>query len=134
MFGLSWGQITIIVLVGVFVLGPERIPTAVSWVLTGARKVRTMASGAQADLIRELGPEIADLRRQIAELQSMRQLPELRELLDLGSGRLVGPIPPDGPGIRVAGAPGPNPDKFPEASGVDDATNPRPTTNDRSAP
>lgn len=93
MFGLSWGQITIIVLVGVFVLGPERIPTAVSWVLTGARKVRTMASGAQADLVRELGPEIADLRRQIAELQSLRQLPELREMLDLDPGRLTAGSP-----------------------------------------
>ena len=48
-------------LVGAFVLGPERIPTAVSWVLTGARKIRTMASGAQAELVRELaaaGPEV----------------------------------------------------------------------------
>ena len=90
MFGLSWGQIIIIVLVGVFVLGPERIPTAVSAVLTGARKVRTMASGAQAELVRELGPEIADLRRQIAELQALRQLPELRQLLDLDPGRLLG--------------------------------------------
>lgn len=48
-----------------------------------------MASGAQAELARELGPEIADLRRQIAELQSLRQLPALRELLDLDPGRLL---------------------------------------------
>lgn len=134
MFGLSWGQISIIVLVGVFVLGPERIPTAVRWVLTGARKVRTMASGAQADLVRELGPEIADLRRQIAELQSMRQLPELRELLDLAPGRLIGPIPPDGPFVPVAGAPRQNPAEFPEPGAVDAAANPVPTTINRSAP
>lgn len=104
MFGLSWGQITIILLVGVFVLGPERIPTAVSWVLTGARKVRTTASGAQADLLRELGPEIADLRRQITELQSLRQLPELREMLDLNPARFIGTMAPDGPGVPAAAA------------------------------
>ena len=45
MFGLSWGQIGIIVLVGAFVLGPERIPTAVSFVSTAVQKVRTMAAG-----------------------------------------------------------------------------------------
>ena len=97
MFGLSWGQVIIIVLVGVFVLGPERIPTAVSWALTGARKIRMMASGAQAELVRELGPEIADLRRQIAELQALRQLPELRELFDLDPGRLLAGNEPDRP-------------------------------------
>ena len=72
MFGLSWGQVTIIVLVGVFVLGPERIPTAVRWVTDGLRKVRTMAAGAQAQLNREIGPELDELRRQIADLQSLQ--------------------------------------------------------------
>ena len=113
MFGLSWGQITIIVLVGVFVLGPERIPTAVSWVLAGARKARTMASGAQADLVRELGPEIADLRRQIAELQTLRQLPELRELLDLDPTRLIRTGAPDGPGVTDTAVPRPPSAEFP---------------------
>jgi len=37
MFGLSWAQIGIILLVGVFVLGPERIPTAVTWVMSSLR-------------------------------------------------------------------------------------------------
>jgi sec-independent protein translocase protein TatB len=90
MFGLSWGQITIIVLVGVFVLGPERIPTAVHWVTDGLRKLRTMAAGAQAQLNREIGPELDELRRQIADLQSLKDLQELRELRDLHPKRLIG--------------------------------------------
>src|SRR6476619_2915339 len=72
MFGLSWGQIAIIVLVGVFVLGPERIPTAVTWVLTNLRKLRSMAAGAQAELRKEIGPELEELRRQVADLQPKR--------------------------------------------------------------
>jgi len=80
MFGLSWGQISIIVLVGVFVLGPERIPTAVTWAITNLRRARTMASGAQAELQRELGPELAELRRQVADLQSLKEIQELRDL------------------------------------------------------
>jgi sec-independent protein translocase protein TatB len=90
MFGLSWGQIAIIVLVGVFVLGPERIPTAVTWVLTSLRKIRTMAAGAQAELRREIGPEIDELRRQVADLQSLKEIQELRDLRDLHPKRLIG--------------------------------------------
>lgn len=90
MFGLSWGQIAIILLVGVFVLGPERIPTAVTWVLTMLRKARTMAAGAQAELRREIGPEIEELRRQVADLQSLKEIQELRNLRDLHPKRLIG--------------------------------------------
>lgn len=80
MFGLSWAQLAIIALVGAFVLGPERIPTATAWVLTTLGKARTMAAGAQAGLRRDIGPEIEELRRQVAELQSLKQLADLREL------------------------------------------------------
>ena len=90
MFGLSWGQIAIIVLVGVFVLGPERIPTAVTWVMTMLRKARTMAAGAQAELRREIGPELDELRRQVADLQSLKEIQELRDLRDLHPKRLIG--------------------------------------------
>lgn len=90
MFGLSWGQIAIIVLVGVFVLGPERIPTTVTWVMTTLRKVRTMAAGAQAELRREIGPELDELRRQVADLQSLKEIQELRDLRDLHPKRLIG--------------------------------------------
>jgi sec-independent protein translocase protein TatB len=90
MFGLSWGQIAIIVLVGVFVLGPERIPTAVTWVMSMLRKARTMAAGAQEELRREIGPEIEELRRQVADLQSLKELQDLRDLRDLHPKRLIG--------------------------------------------
>ena len=90
MFGLSWGQIAIIVLVGVFVLGPERIPTAVTWVMTSCAKLRTMAAGAQAELRREIGPELDELRRQVADLQSLKEIQELRDLRDLHPKRLIG--------------------------------------------
>jgi len=90
MFGLSWGQIAIIVLVGVFVLGPERIPTAVNWSMTSLRKVRTMAAGAQAELRKEIGPELEELRRQVADLQSLKEIQELRDLRDLNPRRLIG--------------------------------------------
>lgn len=90
MFGLSWGQITIIVLVGLFLLGPERIPTAVQWVTNSLRRVRTMAAGAQAQLRSEIGPELEELRRQVADLQSLKEIQELRNLRDLNPRNLIG--------------------------------------------
>lgn len=115
MFGLSWTQIGIIVVVGVFVLGPERIPTAVRFVADGATKVRGLLAGAQDGLRREIGPELDELRRQVAELQGLRDLIDLRDLHPqrLIGGALSDPaspapvVPPDGssgPGLHTAAA------------------------------
>ena len=111
MFGLSWTQIGIILLVGVFVLGPERIPTAVAGALTALRKLRALVAGAQADTVGQLGPEIAELRRQLAELQELAGIAELRELHPqrlLGSALTAGPNRSTGPGEhdQLPGGPG----------------------------
>ncbi len=90
MFGLSWTQIMVIVVIGVFLLGPERIPVAVQWLTSSLKKVRTMAQGAQEQLHSELGPEIAEMRRQISELQSLKEFKELRDLKDLHPKNLIG--------------------------------------------
>lgn len=90
MFGLSWDQIILILLAGLFLLGPERIPTAIKWLMDSLRKVRTFAAGAQTEMRSQLGPELDELRRQIAELQSLKELKELRELRDLDPRRIVG--------------------------------------------
>jgi sec-independent protein translocase protein TatB len=90
LFGLSWDQIILIVLAGLFLLGPERIPTAMKWLMESLRKLRTFAAGAQSEMRSQLGPELDELRRQIAELQSLKELKELRELRDLDPRRMVG--------------------------------------------
>lgn len=90
MFGLSWDQIILILLAALFLLGPERIPTAVKWVMESLRKVRTMAAGAQEELRSQIGPELDELRRQVAELQSLKELNELRALRDLNPRNIIG--------------------------------------------
>lgn len=89
MFGLSWVEILIILGVGVFVLGPERIPVAVRWVTTTMTKVRGMAATAQSDLAREIGPELDELRRQVSDLQSMKEFQELKSLRDINPKRYL---------------------------------------------
>lgn len=90
MFGLSWDRIILILVVLVFVLGPERIPTAVNWAMSSLRKLRTMAAGAQAELRTQIGPELDELRRQVAELQSLKELQELRVLRELNPKNIIG--------------------------------------------
>lgn len=90
MFGLSWDQIILILLAALFLLGPERIPTAIKWLMDSLRKVRSFAAGAQSEMRSQLGPELDELRRQIAELQSLKEIKELRELRDLDPRRMVG--------------------------------------------
>lgn len=90
MFGLSWDQIILILLAALFLLGPERIPTAIKWVMDSLRKVRTMAAGAQDEFRSQMGSEMDELRKQISELQSLKELKELRDLRDLDPRRMIG--------------------------------------------
>ncbi|MEO7125434.1 MAG: hypothetical protein ABI382_04275 [Nakamurella sp.] len=90
MFGLSWDQIILILLAALFLLGPERIPTAIKWLMDSLRKARTFAAGAQSEMRSQLGPELDELRRQIAELQSLKEVKELKDLRDLDPRRLIG--------------------------------------------
>jgi len=89
MFGMSWGEIIIVITVGMFVLGPERIPVAVKWVGSTLKTVRTMAAGAQEQLQGEFGPELEELKRQIADLQSLKEIQELRSLRDLNPRSMI---------------------------------------------
>ena len=89
MFGMSWAEIIIVVTVGMFVLGPERIPVAVKWLGSTLKTVRTMAAGAQEQLQGEFGPELEELKRQIADLQSLKEIQELRSLRDLNPRALI---------------------------------------------
>jgi sec-independent protein translocase protein TatB len=89
-FGLSWDRIFLILIVLVFVVGPERIPTAINWLMSSLRKVRTMAAGAQAELRTQIGPELDELRRQVAELQSLKEVQELKALRDLNPRTIIG--------------------------------------------
>jgi sec-independent protein translocase protein TatB len=80
MFGLSWGQIGIIAVIAMFLLGPERIPVAIAWVSRSLQTMRGWASGARSQLGEQFGSELAELREQIAELQSLKESLDLRDL------------------------------------------------------
>src|SRR4051794_3702871 len=58
---IGWSELILLAIVGLIVLGPERLPKAAADAAKMLRQLRTMARNATADLKAELGPEMADL-------------------------------------------------------------------------
>ncbi|MGH3655116.1 MAG: Sec-independent protein translocase subunit TatB [Micromonosporaceae bacterium] len=55
---LGWMEILGLLLVALFILGPERLPKLLGDMLRGLRKLRQMARNATSDLSRELGTDV----------------------------------------------------------------------------
>jgi sec-independent protein translocase protein TatB len=73
MFGnLSWEHILVLVVVGLVILGPERLPGAIRWTSTALRQARDYLSGVTNQLREDIGPEFDDLRAPLSELQKLR--------------------------------------------------------------
>jgi sec-independent protein translocase protein TatB len=69
---VGWGEIAILMIAGLVILGPERLPGAVTWAMKSVRQVRDYATGATAQLKEDLGPEFDDLRKPLADLNELR--------------------------------------------------------------
>jgi sec-independent protein translocase protein TatB len=69
---LSWEHILVLVVVGLVILGPERLPGAVRWTGNALRQARDYLSGMTSQLREDLGPEFDDLRGPLSELQKLR--------------------------------------------------------------
>jgi sec-independent protein translocase protein TatB len=69
---VGWGEILVLIVAGLFILGPERLPSAAAWVGRTIRQVREYATGARDQLRRELGPEFDELRKPLEDLRGLR--------------------------------------------------------------
>jgi sec-independent protein translocase protein TatB len=69
---VGWGEIFVLVVAGLFILGPERLPSAAAWLGQTMRQVREYATGARDQLRRELGPEFDELRKPLEDLRGLR--------------------------------------------------------------
>lgn len=58
---LGWGEIAVLLVLALFVFGPERLPTLAAEAGRGLRKVRLYVKGMTEDLRSELGPELGDV-------------------------------------------------------------------------
>jgi sec-independent protein translocase protein TatB len=56
---LGWPEIMVLVLIGLFIFGPDRLPKLISDAANVIRQLRRMAANATGDLSRELGTDIS---------------------------------------------------------------------------
>lgn len=71
---VGWGEMLVLVIIGLVVLGPERLPGAIRWVSGTLRQARDYVSGATNQLRQDLGPEFDDLREPLSELNRLRNM------------------------------------------------------------
>jgi sec-independent protein translocase protein TatB len=69
---VGWGEMLVLVVVGLVILGPERLPGAIRWTANALRQARDYLSGVTSQLREDIGPEFDDLRGQLSELQKLR--------------------------------------------------------------
>jgi sec-independent protein translocase protein TatB len=69
---IGWAEILVIVVAGLFILGPERLPSAAAWLGRSVRKVREYATGAREQLRTEMGDDFDELRKPLQDLQQLR--------------------------------------------------------------
>lgn len=102
---VGWGEMLVLVVVGLVILGPERLPGAIRWTATTLRQARDYLSGMTSQLREEMGPEFNDLREPLSELQKLRGMTSraalTKHLLDgddsVFTGRFDRPAAPLGP-------------------------------------
>lgn len=75
-------EILVLIVVALFILGPERLPEAMAWVGRSVRKVREFATGARDQLRKEIGPEFDEFQKPIEEIRKLRSLDPKRAIAD----------------------------------------------------
>ena len=107
MFDLSVGKLLVLLIIGILVVGPDRLPTLAKDAARLLHALRELATGAREQLHNELGPEFADLDIQSLNPRTVIQRAVFADDLDpahvdprtafrnaiLGDGHPNGPTP-----------------------------------------
>ncbi|GED97397.1 Sec-independent protein translocase protein TatB [Gordonia crocea] len=72
MFNLGWGEILVLVAAALIILGPERLPGAISSSMRWLKQAREYATGATAELREELGSDFDEFREPLQQLNELR--------------------------------------------------------------
>jgi sec-independent protein translocase protein TatB len=112
---VGWGEMLVLVVIGLVVLGPERLPGAIRWVSNTLRQARDYISGATSQLRDDLGPEFEEFRAPLSELQKLRGMTPraalTKHLLDGDDSWLTDAFqsPDNANGVKPHSAPPPEP-------------------------
>jgi len=73
MFGLSLEHLLILGVIGLFILGPRRLPEAAAWLARTTKIVRGYVGTAKEQIRSELGGDLDELRDTMGTLNSLRR-------------------------------------------------------------
>ncbi|WP_040812167.1 Sec-independent protein translocase protein TatB [Nocardia concava] len=71
---IGWGEMLILLVAALVILGPERLPGAVRWTAHALKQARDYATGATQQLRNELGPEFDEIRKPLEQLNELRSM------------------------------------------------------------
>ncbi|MFT3663077.1 MAG: Sec-independent protein translocase protein TatB [Gordonia sp. (in: high G+C Gram-positive bacteria)] len=71
---VGWGEIVVLVIAALVILGPERLPGAITWVMQSVRRVRDYATGASKDLQEQMGTDFDSIREPLQQINELRQM------------------------------------------------------------
>ena len=116
---VGWGEMLLLVVAGLVILGPERLPGAIRWTSGAIRQAREYLSGATNQLRQDLGPEFDDLREPLSELQKLRGMTPraalTKHLLDGDDSFLTGNFDKQDPPVKPVSSEAPRPAEPPAA-------------------
>lgn len=83
MFDIGFGELVLVFVIGLIVLGPQRLPVAVKTVAGWLRAMRTLASTVQNELAQELKlQEFQDSLKKVEKASMDNLTPELKASMD----------------------------------------------------
>ncbi|WP_410619669.1 Sec-independent protein translocase TatB [Amycolatopsis sp. cmx-8-4] len=72
MFGLSAEHLLVLLVAALFIIGPERLPGALTTVRKAVMKGKNALGALQQQITDEVGPEFEQLRKPLRELNQLR--------------------------------------------------------------
>lgn len=83
MFDIGFSELVLVFVIGLIVLGPQRLPVAVKTVVGWIRAIRSLAANVQNELAQELKlQELQDSLKKVEEAGRGTLSPELKESMD----------------------------------------------------
>lgn len=83
MFDIGFGELLLVFVIGLVVLGPQRLPVAVRTVMGWVRALRSLATTVQNELAQELKlQEFQDSLKKVEKASLENLTPELKESMD----------------------------------------------------
>jgi len=82
-FDIGFGELVLVFVIGLIVLGPQRLPLAVKTVMGWIRAIRSLAANVQSELAQELKlQELQDSLKKVEEAGRGTLSPELKESME----------------------------------------------------